>query len=79
MYRLSNAVWGNASYIRLKNVSLRYDLSEYAKKIKLSRATVYVNAQNLLTFTNYKGMDPETKGITLPPVKTITAGIQLSL
>lgn len=78
VYRLSSAVWGNASFIRLKNVSLRYDLSEYARKIKLNSASVYVNAQNLLTFTNYKGMDPETQGIRLPPVKTITAGIQLS-
>lgn len=79
IYRLSSAVWGDASYIRLKNVSLRYDLSEYAKKIKLNRVVVYANAQNLLTFTDYKGMDPETQGIRLPPVKTITAGIQLSL
>ncbi len=79
VYRLSTAVWGDASYIRLKNVSLRYDLSEYGRKIKLSRLAVYANAQNLLTFTNYKGMDPETQGIRLPPVKTITAGIQLSL
>ncbi|WP_164714068.1 TonB-dependent receptor [Chitinophaga rhizosphaerae] len=79
VYRLSSAVWGNASYIRLKNVSLRYDLSEYARKIKLNRLVVYANAQNLLTFTNYKGIDPETQGIRLPPVKAITAGIQLSL
>ncbi len=79
LYRLSTAVWGNASYIRLKNVSLRYDLSEYARKIRMNRLSVYVNAQNLLTFTNYKGMDPETQGIRLPPAKTITAGIQLSL
>lgn len=79
VYRLSSAVWGDASYVRLKNVSLRYDLSEYARRIKLSRLSVYVNAQNLLTFTNYKGMDPETQGIRLPPVKTIIAGIQLSL
>uniref|UniRef100_UPI002617261A TonB-dependent receptor n=1 Tax=Chitinophaga sp. TaxID=1869181 RepID=UPI002617261A len=79
VYRTSTAVWGDASFIRLKNISLRYDLSEYARKIKLDRLSVYVNAQNLLTFTDYKGMDPETQGIRLPPLKTITAGIQLSL
>lgn len=79
VYRESTAVWGDASFIRLKNVSLRYDLSDYARKIKLNRLVVFANAQNLLTFTNYNGFDPETQGIRIPPVKTITAGIQLSL
>ncbi|WP_162946641.1 TonB-dependent receptor [Chitinophaga barathri] len=78
LYRLSTAVWGDASYIRLKNVSLRYDLSDYARALKLSRLVVYANAQNLFTFTNYEGMDPETQGFRMPPLKNITAGIQLT-
>jgi TonB-linked SusC/RagA family outer membrane protein len=78
LYRLSTAVWGDASYIRLKNVSLRYDLSQYARSLKLSRLVVYANAQNLLTFTDYDGFDPETQGFKMPPLKNITAGIQLT-
>ncbi|BAV07365.1 TonB-linked outer membrane protein, SusC/RagA family [Filimonas lacunae] len=77
-YRLSTAAWGDASYIRLKNVSLRYDLSSYVKKWKLSGLSVYVLAQNLFTITSYDGFDPETQGRVLPPLKTITAGLQLS-
>jgi len=77
-YRFSSAVWGDASYIRLKNLSLNYDLSPYVKKWKLNGVSVYVLAQNLFTITSYKGFDPETQGTYLPPLKTITGGIKLS-
>ena len=61
-YRYSNAVWGDASFLRLKNVSLRYDLSKFTKRWKIENCSVYVQAQNLLTFTDYEGIDPEVKG-----------------
>lgn len=77
-YRYSTAAWGNASYIRLKNLYLRYDLTSCMQKWKLSGLSVYVQAQNLLTFTDYLGFDPETQGQAMPPLKTITAGVQLS-
>ena len=77
-YRLSSAVWENASYVRLKNLSLKYDLSSYVQRWKLKSLSVYLLAQNLLTFTNYKGFDPETQGTSLPPLKTITAGLQFT-
>ncbi|WP_186452335.1 SusC/RagA family TonB-linked outer membrane protein [Chitinophaga polysaccharea] len=75
-YSLSTANWGNASYIRLKNVSLRYDLSKYTQKWKITSASVYALGQNLLTITNYKGLDPETLGIVMPPLKSYTIGVQ---
>jgi hypothetical protein len=77
-YRFSSAVWGNASYIRLKNISLRYDLSAAVEKWKIKGASIFVQAQNLITITNYKGFDPETQGVVLPPLKTLTAGLQFS-
>ncbi|WP_276482776.1 TonB-dependent receptor [Paraflavitalea pollutisoli] len=77
-YRLSSAVWGDASYIRLKNVSLRYDLSKYVKRYKISNLSVYITGQNLLTITNYEGFDPETQGLVMPPLRTLTAGLQFS-
>jgi len=77
-YRLSSAVWGDASYIRLKNISLRYDLSKYVKRYKISNLSVYVLGQNLVTITGYEGFDPETQGLVMPPMKTITAGLQFS-
>lgn len=77
-YRFSSAVWGDASYIRLKNISIRYDLSRFTQKWKLNNVAVYGLAQNMITITNYKGIDPETKGLFTPPLKTFTAGIQFS-
>ncbi|HVW63269.1 MAG TPA: TonB-dependent receptor [Puia sp.] len=77
-YRLSSAAWGDASYIRLKNVALNYDLSPYVRKWGLSGLSVYALAQNLVTITHYRGFDPETQGTVVPPLKTITAGVKLS-
>ncbi|WP_312329351.1 TonB-dependent receptor [Sphingobacterium sp.] len=61
-YRYSSAVWDDASFLRLKNVSLSYDISKWAKKINMSRAVVQFNAQNLFTWTSFRGMDPEMPG-----------------
>lgn len=61
-YRYSDAAFGDASYIRLKNVSVSYDFSSLTEKWKLNGTTVYVQGQNLLTFTKYKGLDPEING-----------------
>lgn len=47
----------NGSFLRVKNVSLGYRLPIKAKAIKAAR--VYVSGQNLLTFTQYSGYDPE--------------------
>ena len=61
-YRYSDAAWGDASYIRLKNVALSYDLSSVTEKWKLYGTSIYVQGQNLLTFANYRGLDPEIQG-----------------
>lgn len=76
----SDGIYGDASYIRLRNVSLSFNLPAYLlNKIKMSGVKVYINAQNLLTVTNYIGLDPETQNMyVLPPLKTIVAGIQLT-
>jgi TonB-dependent starch-binding outer membrane protein SusC len=50
----------DGSYLRLKTLTLSYDLSlQIMKKWKISKVQPYFTAQNLLTFTNYKGFDPE--------------------
>ena len=77
-YAESDAVIGDASYIRLKNIALSYDLPDGI--FKDMKCRVYAQAQNLFTITSYKGFDPEFRQLGyLPPMKMITAGIQLSL
>jgi TonB-dependent starch-binding outer membrane protein SusC len=61
-YRTSDAVWGDASYVRLKNLSLKYDLSSITKRWKIISSSIYVQGQNLFTITNYIGLDPEING-----------------
>ena len=50
------------------------------RKVKIfTGCKVYLQAQNLLTITSYEVSDPEMQNyLTVPPLRTITAGIQLS-
>lgn len=75
-YSNSNATFVDASYVRLKTVALSYDVPLTIKEVQ---CTLMVQGQNLLTFTPYKDGDPEfTSSGYLPPLKIITAGIQLT-
>lgn len=76
----SSGVYSDASYIRLKNVSISYDFKKKAlQKIKLQNCRIYVNAENLFTITSYKGNDPETQNFYgIPPLRRIATGLQFS-
>jgi TonB-linked SusC/RagA family outer membrane protein len=74
----------DASYLRLKNIQLTYNLpQQWLTALKITRAKVFVNAQNYFTFTKFKFGDPErnlsqTSLIDYPNYKSITAGINVS-
>ena len=72
----------DASFIRLKSFSVGYSLPEsFLRSISLRSGKVFFNAHNLLTFTKYKGLDPEnsTTGTSFSGLRTITVGVQLTL
>ncbi|WP_299515794.1 SusC/RagA family TonB-linked outer membrane protein [Mucilaginibacter sp.] len=76
-YTGSDAAIEDASFIRLKNVSLAYNVPQaWSRRLKLSSLQIYLHGENLLTFTKYKGLDPETLGSSLPPLRMIVAGIK---
>jgi TonB-dependent starch-binding outer membrane protein SusC len=76
----STWAYSTASFIRLKNLSLSWQLpGNWKEKAHVKNCSVYIQGQNLLTITNYKGMDPESQGLELPPVKVWTAGIRVTL
>lgn len=77
----SDAAWVDASYIRLQNVSLAYNLpAAIIGKAKIQSLRIYMQCQNLMTITGFKGPDPSTPGsFSLPPRKMITGGLQLTL
>jgi TonB-linked SusC/RagA family outer membrane protein len=80
----------NASFLRLRNVTLRYNIpNDWAAKAGLQSIGVYASAQNLYTFTKYFGYNPEannygnttapTYGVdqgSYPMARTITFGVQ---
>lgn len=72
----SNASVSDASYLRLKNVSLSYRSSTLLKGVELR---LYAQGQNLWTLTNYLGIDPESASLNLPPLRTIVFGLQFNL
>lgn len=73
----------NASYLRLKNLTLGYTIpGRISSKACVSRARVYFTASNLLTFSSYKEADPEvneygTRGWETPIGKTYVFGVEL--
>jgi len=85
----------DASYIRLQNMRLAYNIPDIViKKVKISSAKVYLSAHNLLTFSKYKGWDPEVIGsnmgtnnpmrageiyFEMPHARIILLGIQLNI
>lgn len=70
---------GDASFIRLKNISIAYELKNGLHIKSLTSARFYLQAQNLLTITKYSGTDPESQSFfTLPPLRMISAGLQVS-
>ncbi|MEO5948766.1 MAG: TonB-dependent receptor [Chitinophagaceae bacterium] len=80
----------DGSYLRLKTVALGYNIPEkILKKAKIKSFRIYAAAQNLITWTNYSGMDPEvntynsalTPGFdwsAYPRARTITFGANIN-
>jgi TonB-linked SusC/RagA family outer membrane protein len=67
----------SASYLRLSAVTLSYNFTgDFMKKAKLSNLRFYVTGSNLLTFTGYKGYDPEG-GDAYPTARMVVAGVNV--
>jgi TonB-linked SusC/RagA family outer membrane protein len=80
-YRMSDNTIGDASFIRLKTLSISYQLPLKQKAgSTVQRIRIYLQGQNLLTITHYLGMDPENQTINaLPPLRMLVAGLQIIL
>lgn len=73
----SSLAYTDGSYLKLRNVALSYALpAKWQQKLSTKNARLFMNGQNLYTFTNYNGIDPETGPTSLPPLRVITLGIQ---
>ncbi|MGO4290667.1 SusC/RagA family TonB-linked outer membrane protein [Chitinophaga sp. RAB17] len=75
----------DASYVRLRNLTVSYDLpTAMLTKAKITRARIYASAQNVFTITKYIGFDPEAASNTgvvssnTPNPRAAVIGIDLS-
>jgi len=86
--RVSSRFLEDGSYLRLKNLTLGYNFNrEKLFNGKINALRIYFTGQNLLTFTNYSGLDPEvnyrgndnavigTDFFTYPQARSFTFGI----
>jgi len=74
----SDLVYGNASFIRLKNAAFSWNIPAcILKKLSIKSGRLFCQGQNLLTFTKYQGLDPESGSSALPPLRVITFGTDL--
>jgi len=74
----------SASYLRLKDLQLRYDLPDaLASKLTAHKIAVFIDANNILTFAGYKDFDPEKNETNdnlyeYPSVKTLSCGLNVT-
>ncbi len=78
----------DASYLRIKNATIAYDLTDLIRKSsylngRKSALTIYASGENLYTFTKYSGIDPEVGGAGLdamkyPVSRVLSLGIKLT-
>jgi TonB-linked SusC/RagA family outer membrane protein len=74
----------DASYLRLKTIQLQYAIpGQWLSKVKIEKLSVFINAENWLTFTKFKDGDPEAMynaiGIShYPMLKTLSGGLNVT-
>jgi hypothetical protein len=75
-YKSSDANISDASFIRLQNLTFSYQIFDnWQKALHIKNAEIFIRGQNLFTITKYKGWDPESQGISIPPLRMITLGL----
>lgn len=77
----SSGIYSDASFARLRNLELAYRIpNPWLNKLRLQQARVYLQGQNLFTFTKYEIGDPETQFLNrIPPLRVVTFGLHLTL
>ncbi len=80
-YRQSDKYLSDASYFRIKNVTLAYTFPKsWVTKISLSQLKAFVGVENLATFSSLaKGIDPETLSWNYPAFRTVSFGLNITL
>nr|WP_239060704.1 TonB-dependent receptor [Bacteroides sp. 519] len=80
-YRKSDKYLSDASYLRIKNVTLSYTVPKrWLTRLTLKQLKGFVSIENLATFSSLpKGIDPETLGWNYPAFRTVSFGVNFTL
>jgi len=75
-FQTSAGSYTDTSFLRLRTLGLSYKLP--LETLGLTTCTVFMQGQNLFTFTKYRGLDPQAPGTSLPALRMLTAGLKLN-
>lgn len=76
-FRSSDGIYGDASYLRLRTIDISYAVDNDRPAKMFKSIKFFLQVQNLITLTRYKGADPETHDLfSVPPMKTWSIGIK---
>lgn len=78
LFPRSSGAYGRADYIRWKSAILTWTMPNFkGSKLVNSNISLSISGNNLMTFTNYEGNDPEALSFyAVPPLKSFVFGIQ---
>jgi hypothetical protein len=84
MLAQSDASIMDASYLRLNNVSFSWNMpAAWMDRLKLKSGVVYLQAQNIKTWTGFKGVYPENQrfltDLSSSPQSILVAGLRIGL
>ena len=77
----------DGDYLRLRNIEIAYSFTKSVlNRVRMRDARIFISGQNLITFTKYKGLDPDIVGVNIfergldngqyPALRIIAAGIR---
>jgi len=81
-FEFSTAEFSDASYVRLKNLALSYNIkSSLLQQWNFKEIKIFIQGENLFVLANDKRFDPEISSSTgqIPPLRTLTVGFKLTL
>ncbi|MBE8721106.1 SusC/RagA family TonB-linked outer membrane protein [Sphingobacterium pedocola] len=72
---VASSLWvEDGSYVKLKNLTLHYEITSGKSQHFFKRIRIYFSADNLFTWTNYTGFDPEVNSLNSPMLRNIDFG-----
>ena len=74
-----NDIWlRSGNYLKMRHFEFYYNISEsFAKKMRMSKAKLYLRGMNVLSFDNINIVDPEAIGVTYPTLASYNLGLKI--